>query len=105
MLFRSIHQLDALHEAVILVRDLVFPGAETAAREDAMTLQLLLDHAEGGVAVDARGGVAVSLDAVPAADRKSVVSGKSRSGRVDTGGRRFINKKKHTYSNGRFNTS
>src|SRR5437867_10157889 len=55
----AIHELHALHQGVVLVADLVFPGPEAAARVDLAGLEVLVDHGQGLVPVHARDRVGV----------------------------------------------
>ena len=55
----AVDELDALHERVVLVADLVLPGPEAAAREDALRLEVRVDRVQGSVAVGRRDRVRV----------------------------------------------
>lgn len=60
--------LDTQHERVVLVADLVLPGAEAAAREDVLGLEVGQDLLEGGVALVGGSRVAVVEAAVVGGD-------------------------------------
>src|SRR6476619_4837419 len=55
----AVDELDALHERVVLVADLVLPGAEPAAREDALRLEVRVDRVERRVPIDRRDRIRV----------------------------------------------
>src|SRR3546814_18746604 len=82
-------------------------GLQAALPFDARNIAMLLERQEGVPAADidvVKGGVddrAIVEDraALPREDRKSVVSGKSVSVRVDLGGRRIIKKKTTSKNN------
>lgn len=67
-------EFDALHEAVVLVADLVFPGAETPAAEDAEFFERGQDGAEDVVAFERRRRIAVVRAIGPGGDDFAAVA-------------------------------
>src|SRR3954452_2748565 len=72
-----VDELDALHEGMVLIRDLVLPRAEPAAREDAIRFQQWLHEGQRGVAVCRRRRVAILLAVIPTADDLRAVADES----------------------------
>src|SRR5439155_24467792 len=60
-----IDRLDALREAVVLVRDLVLPCAESSAAEHAARLERRLDAAKPSIAMQRRHGIPMFEPRVP----------------------------------------
>src|SRR3546814_20171677 len=68
-------------------------GHHTTSSEEIMTIRTLLTVAAAAFLLSACAQDGPGIRGMPGGDRKSVVSGKSVSGRVDLGGRRNIKKK------------
>src|SRR4051794_3127987 len=69
-----VDELDALHERMVLIRDLVLPRAEPATRENAIRFQQRLHDVQRGVAACRRRRVAILLAVIPTADNLRTVA-------------------------------